>query len=159
MQCNVLQWQAFHMYQYFFIDHGSPSQRTQGKSTTHATCLHQTQEGAAACWSRPGDTSTPCCGWREAAAPASCPSKHPGALLAHRHIRTGACKGPHFAPTPAIQASLEPPDSGSQRWLQLSAWLHWRQRAAVVSSTRSGWDPVQLILQGPQSCLVLDFYI
>lgn len=45
MQFNVLQWQAFHMYQYFYTDHASPSQRAQAKSTASATYRCWAQEG------------------------------------------------------------------------------------------------------------------
>lgn len=90
MQCNVLQWQAFHMYQYFYIDHASPSQITQRKSTAYATCYHQTQEGAAVPWYRPYNVCTPLCGWHEAIAPARCPSKHSRVSLTHKLIQTGA---------------------------------------------------------------------
>lgn len=48
MSFIVLQWQAFHMYQYSYIDRASPSQCTQGKSSAYTTCRRQTQEEAAA---------------------------------------------------------------------------------------------------------------
>lgn len=149
MQFNVLQWQGFHMYRCFYIDHASPSQCTQGKSTVYATCCHQTQEGAPMPWYWPCNMCTSHCGWHEAVAPASCPPKHPRASLTHKLIQTGACKGPHFSAIPVMQASLEPPDFLVSRSDLSSVQDCIQDRVSVVPFTRNGWDPIQFILQGP----------